>query len=396
MEIGIGVSIAGRRALVCTKSVGMNAMVDPLMVLNLTPVHGGLVILLGDDPGRLWLAERPGHPPARLDARDAHDGAGDARRGLRHDADGLRGLRAIPYGRDRPRDAELHPAGRAGRHPRRALTASRSWASPASPGDSCRSPGTSSKKHRELHERLAALRTMGQSTHPSTGSRGPESAESSRPGSSTGSCSTSSATTSRRPSPPQARRPVSLAARPRVAVPGGLPRGAGARGKRAVPRNPDQGDRARLGLRVPGSSANRPGTFDREGELFRWQIQQALERFLPGFVPARSYREEGEAAERPPRENHCAGCRFGVIVDALRDVAAGLGQNPVLVADPGCLTPVADRSTPSTPSARRSALPRAWPGRGSASARLLSSAIPRSSTPRCRPSSTRSIRAATS
>jgi indolepyruvate ferredoxin oxidoreductase alpha subunit len=51
MEIGTGVSMAGRRALVCTKSVGMNAMLDPLMVLNLTPVHGGLVIRLGDDPG---------------------------------------------------------------------------------------------------------------------------------------------------------------------------------------------------------------------------------------------------------------------------------------------------------------------------------------------------------
>src|SRR5262249_25572877 len=51
MEIGIGASIAGRRALVCTKSVGMNVMIDPLMALNLTPVHGGLVILLGDDPG---------------------------------------------------------------------------------------------------------------------------------------------------------------------------------------------------------------------------------------------------------------------------------------------------------------------------------------------------------
>src|SRR5262245_54933143 len=51
MEIGIGASIAGRRALVCTKSVGMNVMLDPLMALNLTPVHGGLVILLGDDPG---------------------------------------------------------------------------------------------------------------------------------------------------------------------------------------------------------------------------------------------------------------------------------------------------------------------------------------------------------
>ncbi len=51
LEMGIGASIAGRRVLVCTKSVGMNAMIDPLMALNLTPVHGGLVILLGDDPG---------------------------------------------------------------------------------------------------------------------------------------------------------------------------------------------------------------------------------------------------------------------------------------------------------------------------------------------------------
>jgi indolepyruvate ferredoxin oxidoreductase alpha subunit len=51
MEMGIGASIAGRRALVCSKSVGLNVMIDPLMALNLTPVNGGLVILLGDDPG---------------------------------------------------------------------------------------------------------------------------------------------------------------------------------------------------------------------------------------------------------------------------------------------------------------------------------------------------------
>src|SRR4051812_4325508 len=50
-EVAIGASIAGRRALICTKSVGLNVMLDPLMALNLTPVHGGLVILLGDDPG---------------------------------------------------------------------------------------------------------------------------------------------------------------------------------------------------------------------------------------------------------------------------------------------------------------------------------------------------------
>ena len=51
LELAIGASIAGRRALVCVKNVGMNAIVDPLMTLTLTPVHGGLVILLGDDPG---------------------------------------------------------------------------------------------------------------------------------------------------------------------------------------------------------------------------------------------------------------------------------------------------------------------------------------------------------
>src|SRR5262245_37581867 len=51
LETGVGASSAGRRALVCAKSVGMNVMIDPLMALNLTPVHGGLVIVLGDDPG---------------------------------------------------------------------------------------------------------------------------------------------------------------------------------------------------------------------------------------------------------------------------------------------------------------------------------------------------------
>jgi indolepyruvate ferredoxin oxidoreductase alpha subunit len=81
----------------------------------------------------------------------------------------------------------------------------------------------------------------------------------------------------------------------------------------------------------------------REGELFRWQIQQALERFLPGFVPDRAYLEENEPMERPQRENYCAGCRFGEILDALRETAARLGQHPVLVGDPGCLAPTGDR-----------------------------------------------------
>ncbi len=81
----------------------------------------------------------------------------------------------------------------------------------------------------------------------------------------------------------------------------------------------------------------------REGELFRWQIQRAMERFLPEFVAGRAYLEENESAERPPRENYCAGCRFGVIVEALKAAGARLGQDPVLAGDPGCLASIGDR-----------------------------------------------------
>jgi indolepyruvate ferredoxin oxidoreductase alpha subunit len=50
-EIALGTSIGGDRALLCLKSVGMNIAIDPIMTANLTGVNGGLVILLGDDPG---------------------------------------------------------------------------------------------------------------------------------------------------------------------------------------------------------------------------------------------------------------------------------------------------------------------------------------------------------
>ncbi|HSR12038.1 MAG TPA: thiamine pyrophosphate-dependent enzyme [Thermodesulfobacteriota bacterium] len=50
-EIALGASLAGRRASVSFKSVGLNVALDPLMVANLGGVTGGLVVVLGDDPG---------------------------------------------------------------------------------------------------------------------------------------------------------------------------------------------------------------------------------------------------------------------------------------------------------------------------------------------------------
>jgi len=50
-ENAIGAAIAGKRSLVCAKSVGMNVALDPIMVANLIGTHAGVVWLIGDDPG---------------------------------------------------------------------------------------------------------------------------------------------------------------------------------------------------------------------------------------------------------------------------------------------------------------------------------------------------------
>ena len=50
-ETALGASLAGWRALVCMKGVGLNIALDPVMTANLTGVRGGLVMVVGDDPG---------------------------------------------------------------------------------------------------------------------------------------------------------------------------------------------------------------------------------------------------------------------------------------------------------------------------------------------------------
>ncbi len=50
-EVALGASMGGRRAVVSFKSVGLNLAMDPLMVANLGGVGGGMVVILGDDPG---------------------------------------------------------------------------------------------------------------------------------------------------------------------------------------------------------------------------------------------------------------------------------------------------------------------------------------------------------
>ncbi|MGE5560029.1 MAG: indolepyruvate ferredoxin oxidoreductase subunit alpha [Chloroflexota bacterium] len=51
MEVALGASLAGARALVAMKHVGVNVAADPLMTASYSGVNGGLVIVSADDPG---------------------------------------------------------------------------------------------------------------------------------------------------------------------------------------------------------------------------------------------------------------------------------------------------------------------------------------------------------
>ena len=50
MESAVGMSYAGKRALVCMKHVGLNVAADPFMNASITGANGGLVVVVADDP----------------------------------------------------------------------------------------------------------------------------------------------------------------------------------------------------------------------------------------------------------------------------------------------------------------------------------------------------------
>ncbi len=51
MEVALGASYAGARAMVSMKHVGLNLASDPFMAASITGIKGGLVVITADDPG---------------------------------------------------------------------------------------------------------------------------------------------------------------------------------------------------------------------------------------------------------------------------------------------------------------------------------------------------------
>lgn len=69
LEVAIGASMGGARALCCMKHVGVNVAADPLFTAAYTGVGGGLVLVAADDPG---MHSSQNEQDSRYYARSAH------------------------------------------------------------------------------------------------------------------------------------------------------------------------------------------------------------------------------------------------------------------------------------------------------------------------------------
>jgi indolepyruvate ferredoxin oxidoreductase alpha subunit len=69
VEVAVGASIAGARAVCAMKHVGLNVAADPLFTVSYTGVNGGLLIAVADDPG---MHSSQNEQDSRYYARSAH------------------------------------------------------------------------------------------------------------------------------------------------------------------------------------------------------------------------------------------------------------------------------------------------------------------------------------
>jgi indolepyruvate ferredoxin oxidoreductase alpha subunit len=333
LEAAIGASIAGRRALVCTKSVGFNVLLDPLMALNLTGVHGGLVILLGDDPGAYGsqndqdtrpiaaASELPLlEPSAPAEARAMMRAAFELSERLRT-AVVLRETRSFAASRG-PVEVEAGP------FPRPDLGLDRA------PLRFVPYPGNAVALHRELHARLDAIESWAESA-PFNAASG-----AGRLGVLACGFAWTKLLDVAGDAPglrcfklgtlfplPRRRLVAFLGACERVLV---LEENEPFVEGQLLALAHEEG----LSCRILGK---RRGHVAREGELFRWQIQEALEAFAPGFAPARAWSRERQAEEQPPREDHCAGCPYPEVLEEIERAARESGIETIVAGDPGCL-----------------------------------------------------------
>ena len=343
LEVAIGASIAGNRALVCVKSVGMNVMLDTMMALNLTPVNGGLVILLGDDPGGYGsqndqdtrplatMMEMPMIEPttpheAYQVVRDAYDLSEKENTVVI-----VRITRSFGQSRsDVDFEEETIAGGGSG------FTEEEYRFVPV--------PINVVAKHRELHRRVDGLQTWSdKSTNnhiEGTGKIGIVGAGFAYEklmeagGSELFKHARVFKLSTLFPLPESLLTKFLLSVDEVLIL------------EETEPYLENQicsiAHRNQIRVRVRGSLDH---TISRTGELFRWEIQNALIHLLPQLPLPNSFSQETEQDEWPTNKNHCENCRYDELLDVLERTAEKEGLMSLFVADPGCFVSVANRLT---------------------------------------------------
>lgn len=339
LEICTGASIGGQRSLVCIKSVGMNVLLDPLMTLNLTGTHGGMVILLGDDPGaygsqneqdtRLMapLIEIPMLEPASpVEAYQMIQDAFDLSERY-NTAIVLRITRSFSQQTDHFTVEETpRPDRQLGlvRHPYRFFPY----------------PGNAVEMHRQLHQRLVGFENeIKEASWDQIRGNGPRGVIAAGfayqklidvVGDSLNQDLSILKLSTLYPLPQEII--TQFLDHCEVVL---VLEECDAYVETAI--KAIAFDR-KVGGKIVGKQTRHLPVGD---ELLRWQIQAALERFSPGLQPSRAYLETNQAEERPWKRNNCAASPNERILDLIKDVAAHLHQEPILIADPGCWVKVA-------------------------------------------------------
>jgi indolepyruvate ferredoxin oxidoreductase alpha subunit len=341
MEMGIGASMAGRRALVCVKSVGMNTMIDPLMALNLTPVKGGLVILLGDDPGGyasqndqdtrpiVQMLEMPLLEPAS--PAEAYELAQEAFT----ISEKLNTVVIIRETRSFTQKVEKFAVYDES-IPEYDLGFKReTWRFVPVPKNAV-------QKHKQLHEILdrTGIWAEGLRFNRDIGK---------------GNLGIIAAgfTFSKLmdilggevKDDLSVLKLCSLFPLPEKKISGFLKKCSRVL---ILEENEPFVEKSVKALAFDNDYNGEilgkdSGHVSREGELFRWQIQNTLHNFIPGFIPAVSFLEENEENERPLKENNCTGCGYNEVIDILDEASRKISKKYILIGDPGCLVTVGER-----------------------------------------------------
>ena len=336
LDIAAGVSQGGKRALVCLKSVGMNVALDTLMVLNMTGVHSGLVILLGDDPGA-WgsqneqdtrfiapMAELPMLEPSTLqEGRKMINWAFEY-------SEQLQTIVIIRITRSFTTRQEVVP-------PLISPSQQPTFLPDRSPMRWIAALGKTASDHKNLHKKIEkADIDFGQLPfNDITGDlENPK-----------GIIATGFAHTKLQDAILGNTSNLKILKLSTIyPLPTNLIGQFLSQCKEVIvfeEVDPYLEDSIKsIGYdsgHCPKLYGKRTGHVNWVGELFRWHIQQSLKSFLPDFKPTKTYLEANWEQEKPFRKSYCAGCPYIEILTILRDEAEKLDQNPFLIGDPGCV-----------------------------------------------------------